>query len=440
MRSAKAFPGRISSTAVASVVFCISILLLACGAPRGAPDAQRPIVRIATSGDYPPFSDWPRGEARPRGFAPDVLGTWASATGRRVEWLRFRWPDLTREAREGRFELAAGGITVRSDRALVGTFGIPLTTSGAVVLVPGAGADSLDALNAPDVRIAVNRGGHLERVSKSRFPLAQLLPTTPNSEVPMRLARREVEAVITDTREAPVWRAGHPEWRLLGPFTRDRKAVFAAPGHEALLAELDAWLVGPVGSRTLDALRLEHLGEDPNTAHVTQLDALLSAMDERLALMPDVARIKQALGLSIEAPERETTVLEAAWRQVEAAARDAGREPPSRILVDGFFRAQIEAAKEIQRAEIERYEAAPGPVPSPQALPDLDLDLRPALIRIGARISRMLVDLRVDEATDVEALTARALSGRGLSSEMVAPIASALEQLAHEQSNRRANQ
>jgi len=119
--------------------------------------------------------------------------------------VRFGWPDLVGDARAGAFDLAAGGITVRSDRSIVGTFGVPLAESGAVVLVADGSELELESLDSAAIRIAVNRGGHLERVARSRFPLAETLPTSPNAAVPGRLARGEVDAIVT----APLDSAGH---------------------------------------------------------------------------------------------------------------------------------------------------------------------------------------------------------------------------------------
>ncbi|MDH4016284.1 MAG: transporter substrate-binding domain-containing protein, partial [Actinomycetota bacterium] len=373
-------------------------------------------------GDYPPFSDWPEGAAAPQGFEPELLRTWASATGRRIEWVRFDWPDLVGDARAGVFDLAAGGITVRSDRSIVGTFGVPLAESGAVVLVADGSELGLGSLDSAAIRIAVNRGGHLEQVARSRFPLAETFPTSPNAAVPGRLARGEVDAVVTDTRESPLWRASHPDWRELGPLTRDRKAVFAAPGREHLVAELDAWLLQRPGSDALDALRTKHLGDDPSAHHLTVTDALLAAVDERLALMPDVARFKRANDAPIEVPEREARVLDAAWLAVRAAASDGGRSGPSSEAVRAFYRAQMEAAKAIQRRIVATEHAAAGDDP----IPDLDTQLRPALIRIGDRIARLVVMLPDAAPPGLERDTADALMAHGLDDASVTAIADAL--------------
>jgi hypothetical protein len=83
----------------------------------------------------------------------------------------------------------------------------------------------------------------------------------------------------------------------------------------------------------------------------------------------------------------------------EAKARD--RVPPPALLVQRFFRVQLDAAKQVQW-DATRDDAWTPPEP----LPDLDAALRPAISRIGARQARLLLALppRTTRAQLVEAL------------------------------------
>ena len=104
--------------------------------------------------------------------------------------------------------------------------------------------------------------------------------------------------------------------------------------------------------------------------------------------MPWVALAKQRQGMPVNVPEREARVLEAAVTAVAAAARRAGREPPPREAIVGFFRAQFAAAKQVQETTLAQTAAR-----SLEALPDLQTQLRPALLRIGERMARLIVAL-----------------------------------------------
>jgi chorismate mutase-like protein len=233
---------------------------------------------------------------------------------------------------------------------------------------------------------------------------------------------------VTDTLEAPHWQARDPSLRRLGPFSRDRKAYLIRSGDGALAERLDAWLLAREADGTLARLRAHHLGsESAATRTAEPLHALLAAIDERLALMPLVAEAKRRSGSPIAVPERETMVIEAALAAVQASA-PADRQLDARA-VRALFREQIEAAKEIQRARL--ADAAPRGDAGAEQPPDLERELRPALIRIGDRIALLLPALSPDLDPDVVAAVTRSeLHERGLTPARLDSIAAALARVA----------
>ena len=97
------------------------LLFVACAPPPPAlPKPTATALRAGTSGDYAPLSIW-TGD-RVEGFAPALVTAFAKSERQEVAWTRFRWPGLTDDLRAGRFDLAADGITVRSERSIVGRF------------------------------------------------------------------------------------------------------------------------------------------------------------------------------------------------------------------------------------------------------------------------------------------------------------------------------
>src|SRR5206468_12739439 len=146
------------------------------------------------TGDYPPFSlRTPAGEFD--GFDVAVARLFAHDTGRRLEIVATRWPDLVGDLRAGAFDVAMGGVTIRPERAMAGTFTRPVARAGAVLLArPGS----------PRIHIGVNAGGHLERVARRLFPDAVLVTTTDNRSLPRLLAAGSVDAILTDEVEVEV--------------------------------------------------------------------------------------------------------------------------------------------------------------------------------------------------------------------------------------------
>jgi cyclohexadienyl dehydratase len=390
---------------------------------------------VGTSGDYAPFSVWPTGAAEPSGFSIDVARAFAESQGREVEWVRFRWPALVGDLVAGRFDLALSGVTVRADRSVAGRFTIPLAQSGAVVLVPEASAaaraKSATELDAVAPRLAVNAGGHLERVARLHLPHARIEAVSDNARVLERLRSGAVDGVVTDTLEAPHWQQDLAGLRRIGPFTRDRKAALLPATRTALAARLDAWLLEAEAKGDLERLRDRHGLVSERTA--LPGFALLASLDERLSLMPAVAEVKRTLGLPIEDRAREARVLDAAERSISRAAETLALPEPDPTAVRRLFQAQMDAARWIQTHTLEspaRDEASGRTAEAARA--ELETALRPALIRIGDRIARLVVVWQRDPDTghglDREAI-ARALARHELPEALIDRIDAALRSL-----------
>jgi cyclohexadienyl dehydratase len=379
----------------ASTAAAVALAALLGSPPRpAAAEEAAPPLRVGTSGDYAPFSGG--GEDSFRGFDVDLARRYAADRGRELVLVRFRWPRLLEDLAERRFDVAMSGVTVRPERSIAGTFCVPVAETGAVALVPADTWAALDELDRPHVRIGVNAGGHLERAAAQRFPRATLVAIADNESVIEALRDEAVQAVVTDSAEAPGWLERLPGLVTLGPFTRDRKAPLVRKDLPELTADLDAWLLARERDGTLAELRREHLGGGRATAD--PLDALLAAVDERLSLMPIVGYVKRETGEPLEVPEQEHVVLEAAVASVLEAASRRDRVAPPIPPIQRFFRAQMEAAKQVQRDAVADPDFEPAP-----PLPDLDTDLRPALLRIGARIAGLVLELPATPAKRVHA-------------------------------------
>ena len=392
--------GRAATGVRAGLFGLLGLALLACGqaAPRGRPvEGGKPFeaatragdgatvpeaaaLRVGTSGDYAPFSVWSDGEPEPRGFSADVARAFARDQGLRIEWVRFRWPELETDLAAGRFEIALSGITIRPDRSLAGRFALPLTATGAVALVRDTSSLRTRAdLDRAEIRLAVNRGGHLERVARSLFPQAKVEPIADNTRVPEQLVDGHADAVLTDDLEAPHWQAELPPSRAIGPLTRDLKAAWFPIGGEGLAREFDRWLLRFEATGGLARLRERHGLADPRTA--AALPALLASLDERLSLMPAVAHAKRVLGLPIADHAQEERVQAAVRQACLRAAREFRSEPPVAAALHRFVDAQLRAARFVQERELEVAASSDREA----ARRDLDQRIRPALAFITDR-------------------------------------------------------
>jgi cyclohexadienyl dehydratase len=358
----------------ALLVLAVGLVVTALSVRNGWAADARSVLRVGTSGDYAPFSVRDQ-QGNLTGFDVAVAERFAADLGRRVVWVPFRWPELMDALRDGAFDVAMSGITVRPERAVGGRFTRPYVTTGAVALVrttERAQPPDLRALDRPDVRVAVNAGGHLERVAREHFPHATMLTVADNRALPGLLSSRQVDAVVSDAIEAHGWPGDRPT--VIGPFTHDAKAYLAALHAADVRAALDDWLVAREADGWLAAQRAHWFGRDrAMSAQKAAFEALGAAVGLRLQLMPLVATAKHASGLPTYDPAQEERV-------ILLVRENAGRLGIHPDDAAAFFRAQMTAARAIE-------ETAPAVHPLPATMLE---DLRAG---IGAVSRQILVEL-----------------------------------------------
>lgn len=132
------------------------------------------------------------------------------------------------------------------------------------------------------------------------------------------------------------------------------------------------------------------------------LDRLLQLMQRRLLLMHDVARWKWNTGQAIADPQRELAFLES----MQAKGQADGINEAS---VRSFFRAQIEAAKQVQEDDFQRWQAeGRGKFAE---VPDLPSQLRP---KIDAASHELLAALAAAQPILKNAEVRRQLAARAI--------------------------
>jgi chorismate mutase-like protein len=141
------------------------------------------------------------------------------------------------------------------------------------------------------------------------------------------------------------------------------------------------------------------------------LDRLLRLMGQRLALMHEVARWKWNAGQPITDAERERELLQS----VVERGRGKGLGPDR---VRPFFTAQMEAARLVQQADFERWQAnKQGPFADTtslavlrQRIDDLNRELIDALAELCPRLSGLTVQQALPQRAE-EIVTVNGLAG-----------------------------
>lgn len=327
---------------------CCMALLTACSSSPQKPDHQAAApLRVGLSGDYPPFcitSADPAAWKGYQGFDLDLLQQLSRDLQLpEVQAVPFQWPNLSKTLKQHSVDLAICGITIRPDRAEAMLFTRPYAVSGAVVVLPQSQSTrfkTLASLNQAKVRLGVNQGGHLERVTRDRFQKATIQTTPNNLELHNLLTSGSVDAVVSDTIETATWQ----NVSLLGPFTHDRKAMALPLDQTELRYRIDEWLAAREQDGWLRQRRKLLGGQNALTPQQVCAEALSSSLSQRFSLMPQVAAAKQREGLPITDPVQESKVMQQA---LSTATKEGLPEPDTRQL----FTVLMDLSKSIQNRD-----------------------------------------------------------------------------------------
>jgi cyclohexadienyl dehydratase len=384
----------------ASVVLAALTLLLLAREPAAAEIAP---LRVASSGDYAPFSYEEEG-GKLAGLDAEIAERLALDLGLALRWVRFAWPELEGKLERGEFHVAASGVTMRPDRAVAGLYTRPYAVTGAVALVRADGPIvDLAGLRRPTLRLIVNAGGHLERTARSLFPLARIAPTADNWSLAEEVRNGRADAAITDSAEARQWM--DRSLRAVGPLTHDHKALLLPAAQAELAERIDDWLRQRERDGWLPARRARWLGAAAAAdEHSMAREAIVALIELRLGLMPAVAAAKRQAAQPIEDPAQEKRVL----ARVRAAA---GEGAPR---VERVYEQMIETAKSIQRQ-----------VPSTAAAAPLDR-LRAAIARVDVALVRELRDRPPTTASSWQAVLDRNLRPLAVDAAQISGLAAAL--------------
>jgi len=370
------------------------------------------VLRVGTAGDYAPFSA-AQGKAFV-GFDIDLARRLAKDLKLRVEFVRFKWPELLQNLQAGLFDVALSGIALRGDRTLSAQFSRPYAVTAALPLIRRADQarfGDASALDQPGVRLVVNAGGHLEKVARRLFSRAEIVTTSDNTKLFTPVLEKTADAALSDTAEAHA----HPNSGLiaLAPLTHDRKAPLLAAGADHFSQWLDGWLADRERDGFLPQLRRRYLGVVPDSALPFAAEGVFGALQLRSELMPFVGAYKASHHLPVEDVAQEARVL----GRVASSASELGLDPDS---VRALYRELITAAKEIERAQ--------ATVSNPLQ-PSLD-ELRIVIRKIDAQMLGTLRELLRDGITvDWTGNIARCLEVDGLSASRKLAIGEALSKV-----------
>jgi cyclohexadienyl dehydratase len=208
---------------------------------------QRGVLRVGTSGDYPPFTKRDATGAY-SGFDIDLARSLGEALGVSVEFAPTSWPTLAADFKAGKFDVGMGGISVTLERAKLGFFTTPYMREGKTGIARCPDKEkfaTLAAIDKPGVTVLVNPGGGNEKFDRAHLSFAQIKVHPDNATIFDALARGEGDLMITDASETRYQQKLHPGVLCAihpdQPFDFGEKAYWA-PYDPPLDGFLNQWL------------------------------------------------------------------------------------------------------------------------------------------------------------------------------------------------------
>jgi cyclohexadienyl dehydratase len=221
------------------------------------------VLRVATTGDYPPFSSDTQAGAL-IGIDIDMARNLAEALGAELRWVKTTWPDLMADYSSGLFDIGMSGISVNLQRQQTAFFSLPYHTGGKTPIVrceDQGEFNSLEKIDRDGVRVVVNPGGTNERFVRGNIRRAQVIVHTDNRTIFTEIGEGRADVMFTDQVEVQLQStrdnrlcAGMPAQTL----TFSRKA-YLLPQDSVFKHYIDNWLSQRIGEGVLQQFFNRHL-------------------------------------------------------------------------------------------------------------------------------------------------------------------------------------
>jgi cyclohexadienyl dehydratase len=225
----------------------------------------RGVLRVATTGDYAPFSALNAAGERV-GIDIVLAELLAASLGVSVEFVPTSWPSLMADLAAGEFDIAMSGISRTTARARDGDFSAPYHVGGKTPVVRCADVEhlaGLDAIDREGVRAVVNPGGTNERFARATLRSASLRVFEDNTRIFTEIAEDRADVMFTDaievrlvTRRDPRLCAAMPGRTLT---YQEKGFLLPRSTSGSLVRYVDLWLAQLRGSGELARIFDAHL-------------------------------------------------------------------------------------------------------------------------------------------------------------------------------------
>jgi len=213
-----------------------------------ASSTDGPILRVGTTGDYPPVTFHDARTGRFSGQDIALIEAFARDQGFCLELVLTTWPTLMQDLTARKFEVAMGGISDTDRREAEALVSAPIGQTGKVALVRCGEEErygSLEAIDTPETTVVEDRGGTNEQFALAH--IEQAVPVlVPDNRTPFaHLLAGRADVMFTDSVEALYRQQTTPGLcavRPDQPYTRVDKVFLFRKDQGELRERFDRWL------------------------------------------------------------------------------------------------------------------------------------------------------------------------------------------------------
>lgn len=226
----------------------LPLLFFGCS-PRIGADA---ILRVGTTGDYPPLTSYDSLSGKFEGEDIDMALRLGKHLGKKVVFVKTTWKALSEDLLAHKFDLAIGGISINATREKLFNFSAPLLLDRKVAvfrLSDQSRFTDFKTIDQAGVRVIENIGGTNETFAKQHLQHAALQVIPDNQQVFKALLNKTADVMFTDETEAKYQQAKHPElsWLRMDESISPSyaKAIMYPKKDTLLLQKVNLWLRKP---------------------------------------------------------------------------------------------------------------------------------------------------------------------------------------------------
>lgn len=229
-------------------ICALLFLMIAAWAEQPRSDIHKKVLRVGTTGDYPPFTYYDVKTGKFSGIDIERALALGKYLERRVVFIKTTWPNLSADLIKNKFDIAMGGISASPERKEKFLLSYSVLIDGKVPLTLCNTIEKYDALekiNQPTVRVVENRGGTNEAFARQFLPQAKLLLLENNVDTIQALLTGKADVMITDKAEALYRQKMVPMLCVVNPdhpLTMINKVYLVPKTDVKLLEQVNRWI------------------------------------------------------------------------------------------------------------------------------------------------------------------------------------------------------